>query len=128
MKINKTRVSRPLSKDVTGSTVFESLTQRIETLFQTLASDTDALHASEAIQRVFDFYAQFHRYSLQNTLLIAMHCPHATHVAGFRAWQKMGRWVKRGEHGIPILVPLYPKPERHCSRAGAGCKARRSRR
>jgi hypothetical protein len=27
-------------------------------------------------------------------------------VAGFNAWKKMGRYVKRGEKGIPILAPM----------------------
>jgi len=32
--------------------------------------------------------------------------PDAAHVAGFRAWQKLGRHVKKGEHGIAIMAPV----------------------
>src|ERR1051325_6373596 len=50
--------------------------------------------------------ARFHRYSLHNILLIASQKPNATHVAGFHAWHKLGRFVKKGEKGILILAPL----------------------
>ncbi|MBN1171088.1 MAG: ImmA/IrrE family metallo-endopeptidase [Micromonosporaceae bacterium] len=46
------------------------------------------------------------RYSLGNTLLIGQQCPDATVVAGYQAWRKAGRHVRRGEHGIYILAPL----------------------
>jgi hypothetical protein len=44
--------------------------------------------------------AAFHQYSFRNQLLIAMQCPDATHVAGYKAWQKIGYQVRRGEKGI----------------------------
>jgi antirestriction protein ArdC len=50
--------------------------------------------------------ARFHRYSLGNVLLIGMQRPQATHVAGFRAWQRMGRRVRKGERGIRIMAPI----------------------
>ena len=50
--------------------------------------------------------ARFHRYSLGNVLLISMQCPQATRVAGFRAWQRMGRRVRKGERGIRIMAPI----------------------
>ncbi len=53
--------------------------------------------------------ARFHRYSLHNILLIASQKPHATYVAGFHAWHKLGRFVKKGEKGILILAPIVRK-------------------
>jgi antirestriction protein ArdC len=51
--------------------------------------------------------SKFHRYSLQNTLLIALQRPDASNVAGYRAWQdRFGRHVRRGEKGIRILAPV----------------------
>jgi len=50
--------------------------------------------------------AQFHAYSLGNIFLIKAQLPQASRVAGYRAWQKRGRYVRRGEHGIRILVPI----------------------
>ena len=31
----------------------------------------------------------------------------ATWVAGFQKWRSMGRYVKKGEQGIPILAPIF---------------------
>ena len=33
-------------------------------------------------------------------------CPEATHVAGFRAWKRLGRHVRKGERGIRIMAPI----------------------
>nr|WP_255622076.1 ArdC-like ssDNA-binding domain-containing protein [Tessaracoccus sp. OS52] len=48
----------------------------------------------------------FHTYSFRNQLLIAMQDPDATRVAGYRAWQAIGRQVRRGEKAITIMAPV----------------------
>ena len=53
--------------------------------------------------------AKFHRYSANNCLLILMQRPEATRVAGYRAWQQLGRQVRKGEKGIKILAPIRRK-------------------
>lgn len=51
--------------------------------------------------------SRFYNYSARNCLLIAMQCPEASLVAGFKAWQtKFGRHVKKGETAIRILAPV----------------------
>jgi hypothetical protein len=57
----------------------------------------------------FEFCARFHNYSFQNRILIWLSRPDATFVAGFRAWRKMGRFVKKGQKGIPIFAPMRIK-------------------
>jgi antirestriction protein ArdC len=49
---------------------------------------------------------RFHNYSLGNAILIGFQKPDATHVAGFRTWQKLGRHVKKNEKGIAIMAPI----------------------
>ena len=50
--------------------------------------------------------SRFHRYSVNNTLLIAMQRPDATRVAGFSKWRnQFGRHVRKGEKGIQIIAP-----------------------
>jgi len=49
---------------------------------------------------------RFHNYSLGNAILIGFQKPNATHVAGFRMWQRLGRNVKKGENGIAIMAPV----------------------
>jgi N-terminal domain of anti-restriction factor ArdC len=46
------------------------------------------------------------RYSFGNQLLIAMQCPDANYVAGFRAFLELGRCVRKGERAIRILAPM----------------------
>lgn len=49
------------------------------------------------------------RYSLSNQLLIAMSCPEATFVAGFKAWLELGYCVRKGERASRILAPMPVK-------------------
>jgi hypothetical protein len=78
----------------------------------------DALHElewqlqqghSEGFLSVLSWYAKFHKYSPANALLIAMQCPSATLVAGYKKWESLGFHVRRGERGIGIRAPLLKK-------------------
>jgi len=67
---------------------------------------------SDALASYLKAIARFHRYSLHNVLLITLQKPNASHVAGFRTWNQLGRFVKKGEKGILILAPmLRRKPD-----------------
>jgi hypothetical protein len=48
--------------------------------------------------------AGLRRLSLSNQLLVAMACPEATFVAGFKAWLRLGYAVRRGERAIAIIA------------------------
>ena len=37
-----------------------------------------------------------------------------THVAGFTAWRKFGRFVRKSEKGIVIIAPMTIKPKEDC--------------
>ncbi|BDG59734.1 ArdC family protein [Caldinitratiruptor microaerophilus] len=74
-----------------------------------LAADI-ASGVPDAVYRYAAFLRHFHRYSLGNQILIFTQRPDATLVAGFNAWKKLGRHVKKGEKGIAILVPLGVPP------------------
>jgi len=69
---------------------------------------TAALNAghSEALTGYLKAIGRFHRYSLHNVMLIASQKPNASYVAGFRTWNELGRFVKKGEKGIFILAPI----------------------
>lgn len=64
---------------------------------------------SEALTRYLTVMAKFHRYSFGNVMLILAQRPDATYVAGYRSWQGMNRWVKKGEKGIVIVAPMILK-------------------
>ena len=53
--------------------------------------------------------AKFHRYSVNNSLLIFCQRPDATLVKGYHGWRTLGRQVRRGEPGITILAPLVKR-------------------
>ena len=61
---------------------------------------------SEVLTQYLNAMARFHNYSFGNVMLIARQKPQATHVAGIRTWNLLGRFVKKGEKGILILAPL----------------------
>jgi antirestriction protein ArdC len=61
---------------------------------------------SAALRDYLTAMARFHRYSISNVLLIQSQRPAATQVAGFATWRQLGRFVRRGEQGIAILVPI----------------------
>ena len=66
---------------------------------------------SDQLQRYLEAMARFPRYSLGNVLLIASQCPEASQVAGFRTWQRLGRYVRPGEKAIRILAPVRRKKD-----------------
>jgi antirestriction protein ArdC len=74
-----------------------------EALMQTLGEKVAALATSQAWLAYLRFVAAFRSYSVSNLLLIAAQAPHATRVAGYRTWQRLGRQVRRGEKAIKIL-------------------------
>ncbi len=61
---------------------------------------------SETLTAYLAAMACFHNYSFGNILAIARQRPTATRVAGIRAWNELGRFVKKGEKGIQILAPM----------------------
>ncbi len=61
---------------------------------------------SEVLTQYLSAMARFHNYSFGNIMLIARQKPDASHVAGIRTWNSLGRFVKRGEKGIFILAPM----------------------
>jgi hypothetical protein len=88
----------------------QELLKQVTARIEELARLTDAARISDAMLRYLDTMAKFHQYSLHNIFLILMACPDATVVAGFQAWRKLNRYVRKGERGIPILAPiLVPK-------------------
>lgn len=84
--------------------------EQLEEITARLEQGILELFNSERFREYLQVMSQFHRYSLRNTILIAMQKPDATRVAGFNTWKtKFGRTVKKGEKGIRILAPAPKK-------------------
>lgn len=75
---------------------------------------------SESLTAYLATMAKFHRYSFGNIMLIMSQKPDATHVAGFRSWKKLGRFVKKGEKGIVIIAPMMIRPKDDASTGDNG--------
>ena len=87
----------------TNSKTAEQRKAEREALLATLNDKVVALATSEAWVAYLRFVAAFRKYSFNNLMLIAAQRPHATRVAGYRAWQQLGRQVREGERAIKIL-------------------------
>lgn len=72
----------------------------------------EQLRTSDGWQAWLRTRAAFRAYSLSNQLLIAHQRADASHVAGFRAWLKLGYTVRRGEHALRIWAPCPPSNRR----------------
>src|SRR5215469_10533915 len=92
----------PLSRTAMKSEQIKQITDRAA---EHLVAALQAGH-SEALTAYLKAIGRFHRYSLHNVLLIASQRPNASYVAGFRTWNELGRFVKKGEKGIMILAPI----------------------
>jgi antirestriction protein ArdC len=89
----------------------EQIKEITERATEQLVAALNAGH-SEALTGYLKAIGRFHRYSLHNVMLIASQKPNASYVAGFRTWNELGRFVKKGEKGILILAPIVRrKPE-----------------
>jgi len=51
-----------------------------------------------------------HELSFHNVCLLALQCPSATIIGGFRQWIKQGRAVMKGQHGSTIWAPINGRP------------------
>jgi hypothetical protein len=79
---------------------------------------------SEALTAYLNAMARFHNYSFGNILSIAHYRPDATHVAGIRAWNELGRYVKKGQKGTCALAQRI---EQSAPRGRRVLQGRRSR-
>ncbi len=88
-------------------------------ILERLAEGIMQLTSSERWQEWLFMQSRFHSYSFNNTLLILGQKPEASRVAGFNAWRKLDRFVRKGEKGIWILAPMvYRSDAGEDTRAG----------
>ena len=80
--------------------------ERLQQITAGIEQGIQELFESEKYMRYLSVMSRFHRYSVNNTMLIYMQKPDATLVAGYNKWKnQFERHVKRGEHGITIIAP-----------------------
>lgn len=80
--------------------------ERIKEIVTGIEANIQDLFQSDKFADYLRTMSRFHSYSYNNTILIHIQMPSATHVAGFNKWKnQFGRHVKKGEKGLTIIAP-----------------------
>ena len=84
---------------------------KIKAAIESISNGLASIESSDDWIRYLKFCSHFYNYSYNNIILIMMQRPNASYVAGYTAWRKMNRYVRKGEKGIGILCPCIRKVE-----------------
>ena len=87
----------------------QAIINDVDRSIEALAQSTDTLRQSDEWKKMLRIMSTFHAYSLNNQIAILRQRPDASRVAGYGAWQKLGRHVTKGAKGIAILAPMVVK-------------------
>ncbi|WP_313527654.1 YodL domain-containing protein [Anaerotignum sp.] len=80
--------------------------ERLKEITDSIEAGIKELFESDKYKSYLQTMSRFHKYSLNNTMLISMQKPDATFVAGFNKWRDgFSRYVKKGEKSIKIIAP-----------------------
>jgi len=96
-----------MKKDLTPEMIAKRDARRAKfrTLCKTVADLQPLQRDALAAKMLGAITCEGRQLSIHNLCLIAYQMPTATIVGGFRQWIKVGRAVKKGEHGLMIWVP-----------------------
>ena len=84
----------------------QSNKDRLKEISDSIENGIKELFESEKYKNYLRTMSRFHKYSVNNTMLIYMQKPDATVVAGFNKWRdQFERNVLKGEKGIKIIAP-----------------------
>ena len=84
----------------------KSSKERLKDITDSIETGIKELFESDKYKNYLQTMSRFHRYSVNNQMLIYMQKPDATLVAGFNKWHdQFERNVKKGEKGIKIIAP-----------------------
>ena len=97
---------RPVSRKGWYMAEKQNSRDRLKEITASIEDGIKELFQSETYAQYLQTMSRFHHYSVNNQVLIHMHKPDATLVAGFNKWKnQFGRNVIKGEHGIKIIAP-----------------------
>ena len=86
-------------------------TEKIKAALDRIESSLQAINTNEDWLNYLCFQSKFYNYSFRNTILIYSQNPEASYVKGYKAWNQLGRYVKKGSKGLAILAPCFKKTE-----------------
>ena len=85
--------------------------EKIKTALERIDSALASINSDEDWLKYLCFQSRFYNYSFGNAMLIYSQNPEASYVKGYRAWNQLGRYVKKGAKGLAILAPCIRKEE-----------------
>lgn len=83
--------------------------EKIKAAFEQIEEGIAAIDTDKDWLQFLGFQSRFYSYSVGNTMLIYQQNPQTSFVKGYRAWNDLGRYVKKGSKGIAILAPCVRK-------------------
>lgn len=98
-----TRTRKPARK--ASAAQVEARDARLTEAHERLTAGIADLVNGESWKAMLATAAKFHRYSLNNLMLIRSQRPDATEVRSYKQWIEQGRQVRDGEKGIRIFAP-----------------------
>lgn len=84
----------------------EDRKKELDALTRQLQDGISNYIGSQRYSAVLDSISRFYNYSINNSIIIALQNPYATHVASYTTWKNINRSVKKGEKGIQIFCPF----------------------
>lgn len=84
---------------------------KIKAALDRIDDSLETINTNEDWLKYLRFQSLFYNYSYGNTILIYSQNPEASFVKGYKAWNQLGRYVKKGSKGLAILAPCFRKIE-----------------
>ena len=85
--------------------------EKMSEIQERLMAGTKEIYESGKWAEYISVMSKFPHYSINNCILIASQCPHASYVCGYKKWNEFNRNVVKGESGIMIFAPIKGKVE-----------------
>ncbi len=85
--------------------------KKIQAALNRIEEGLATINTNEDWLKFLAFQSLFYNYSFRNAMLIYSQNPEASYVKGYRAWNELGRYVKKGAKGLAILAPCFKKVE-----------------
>lgn len=79
--------------------------EKLKEITEKLENGMKEMFDSDRYKQYLATMSKFHGYSLRNIILIYLQKPDASLIAGASTWNRLQRYVNKGEKGISILAP-----------------------
>ncbi len=85
--------------------------EKVKAALDRIENALTGINSNEDWIQYLYFQSRFYNYSYTNAMLIMLQNPEASFVKGYKSWNQLGRFVKKGAKGLAILAPCIRKVE-----------------